>query len=301
MKIERHTTAGDCINAVATVMAESGLYFGHGTDNPGAEAQWLVCAVLTQDGLTGITESTPVTCAQQVRIDTLLKRRVSERLPLAYLLGEAWFAGHCFYVDQRVLVPRSPIAELVRNGFEPLLGSSPATILDLCSGSGCIGIACALAFPDSRVILADLSGEALDVAAINITRFGLEERVTVRQSDLYAAVPEQFDLIVCNPPYVPEAEYRGLAQEYLHEPAMGLVSAQDGLEIPLRILEQSAIHLHEEGILILETGHTWQALDTTLPELAFLWLDFEFGGEGVCALTREQLHKYFQNHSGASV
>ena len=298
MKIELPASTGDCIEQVAAALEDAALFYGHGTDNPGAEAQWLVCAVLTQDGVSGITASTPVDPAQRARIATLLQRRISERRPLAYLLQEAWFAGHCFYVDERVLVPRSPIAELVGNRFEPLLDKPPATILDLCCGSGCIGIACALAFPDSRVVLADLSAQALAVAQVNIDRFALADRVTTRQSDLFAAIPERFDLIVSNPPYVPEAEYRDLPPEYHREPAMGLVSTDAGLGIPLQILAQSAAHLHATGLLVLETGHTWPALDALLPAMPFLWLAFAHGGEGVCALTREQLTRQFPARNG---
>lgn len=293
MKIELPVTTGACIDAVAGALDAADLFYGHGTDNPGAEAQWLVCAVLTQDGVAGITENTPVSPVQQSRIRTLIERRIEDRVPLAYLLREAWFAGDCYYVDERVLVPRSPIAELVANRFQPLLATAPARILDLCCGSGCIGIACALAFPDSQVVLADLSTDALDVAHINIGRFGLAGRVTTCHSDLFQAVDGRFDLIVCNPPYVPIDEFRELPPEYHREPALGLVSEQAGLAIPLAILAGSGLHLNDPGLLVLETGHTWPALDAALPDVPFLWLDFEFGGEGVCALTTAQLQRHF--------
>jgi len=182
---------------------------------------------------------------------------MDERTPLAYLLREAWFAGHCFYVDERVLVPRSPIAELITGGFDTLVARPPARILDLCCGGGCIGIATALALPQAEVVLADLSEQALAVAAENITRFALADRVTCTQSDLFAAIEGRFDLILCNPPYVSDAEYRDLPAEYRHEPVMGLVSADDGLAIPLQVLAQAAHHLAPDGVLVLETGYTW--------------------------------------------
>ena len=269
------------------------LYYGHGTDNALSEAQWLLVAVLTAAGAGQITEQMPIAPDQLAQMEALLARRINERIPLAYLLGEAWFAGHCFYVDDRVLVPRSPIAELVVNRFEPLLANSPDAILDLCCGSGCIGIACALAFPESRVVLADISTDALAVAAVNIERFGLQDRVTTLQSDLYAAIPGRFDLVLSNPPYVPESEYRDLPGEYRQEPAIGLVTAQDGLEIPLRILAESGRHLNPAGTLILETGATWMALADAVPGLPCLWLDFEFGGEGVCLLSAQQLQTHY--------
>ena len=291
MKKPNAGTAAEVVDRVANAFAENALFYGHGTDNPESEAQWLVSAVLMQQGAREIKPATAVTALEQEIIEGLQQRRIREKIPLAYLLQEAWFAGHCFYVDERVLVPRSPIAELISDGFQPLLACEPAAILDLCCGSGCIGIACALAFPDSRVILSDLSPAALEVAEINIRRFGLGDRVTTRESDLFAGIPESFDLIVSNPPYVPEAEYRELPAEYHREPEAGLVCEGEGLAIPMEILGQARLHLEEKGLLILETGHTWQALARVLPELPFLWLDFEYGGEGVCALTAEQLQK----------
>jgi ribosomal protein L3 glutamine methyltransferase len=287
--------AKDCVIQIEQELSSHDLFYGHGTDNSWSEAQWLVTSVLTADGVEKITELTDISPSQKLRIDELLEKRISEKVPLAYLLQEAWFAGYCFYVDERVLVPRSPIAELINHGFEPLLEETPATILDLCCGSGCIGLACALAFPESQVILADISPQALAVAEINIKRFGLEHRVSVRHSDLYQQISEDFDLIVSNPPYVPQDEYLALPDEYHAEPALGLVSEQEGLGIPVQILEKTASHLRDKGLLILETGYTWPDLEKSLPQVPFLWLDFEYGGEGVAAINCAQLRKYFQN------
>jgi ribosomal protein L3 glutamine methyltransferase len=293
VKIDLPSNAGACVDVLAECFGNADLFYGHGTDNAGMEAQWLVTAVLTQDGVTGITENTPISPVQQSRMADLASLRIIERLPLAYLLREAWFAGHCFYVDERVLVPRSPVAELVDCGFEPLLQQPPERILDLCCGSGCIGISCALAFPDSEVVLADLSEDALAVAQINIDQFSLGNRVTPCRSDLYDRVTGTFDLVVCNPPYVPEEEFRELPPEYHREPVMGLISKQAGLDIPLRVLEQTGRHLEDHGLLILETGYNWPALDKALPDVPLLWLEFEHGGEGVCALTAQQLRHHF--------
>lgn len=288
-------TVGDCIDRVEKSLAGSALFYGHGTDNPGSEAQWLVSHVCSGENGGELTVASPVNAGQQARIADLLERRTREKIPLAYLLGEAWFAGEAYFVDERVLVPRSPISELIGNCFEPIIKVAPQQILDLCCGSGCIGIACALAFPESSVVLADVSADALEVAQINIRRFGLESRVNCVQSDLFNATDAVFDLIVCNPPYVSNAEYQALPAEYHHEPELGLVSAREGLAIPLQILAQASSHLSESGLLILETGYTWPALEEALPDLPKLWLDFEFGGEGVCAIHACDLQEYFHN------
>ena len=293
MKNPVPSNAADCVNLVAEELSSHDLFYGHGTDNPGAEAQWLVISVLTAAGIEKITGETRVSEQQLASIHALLKRRIEEKIPMAYLLNEAWFAGECYFVDERVLVPRSPLAELINNRFEPLLNTPPVTILDLCCGSGCIGLASALAFPGSQVMLADISEQALAVAEINIQRFGLGDRVSTCQSDLFDSIDQSFDLIIANPPYVSEAEFQQLPAEYHAEPALGLVSDQEGLDIPLKILAQSADHLGAKGSLILETGYSWPALQQALPSLPFIWLEFEYGGEGVCCLTAEQLH----NHS----
>jgi len=260
------------------------LYYGHGTDNPGSEAEWLVITVLTQQGINDISPGTEISVANQQIIKNRLDRRVEEKIPMAYLLNEAWFAGHCFYVDERVVVPRSPIAELIGRGFEPILSKPPLNILDLCCGCGCIGVACALAFPDSNVVMTDISEQALAVAESNIKRFELEGRVSSLASDLFQSVSGDFDLIVSNPPYVSGIEYQELPSEYHHEPVSGLVCDSEGLDLPLQILAQASEYLNQNGLLILETGYSWQALEAATPEIDKLWLDFDFGGEGVCAV-----------------
>jgi ribosomal protein L3 glutamine methyltransferase len=282
-------TARDVLEQMSEAFDAAELYFGHGTDNAWDEACWLLETTRRRQGLPALTADTPLTESELVDAEALFKARIATRKPLAYLLNEAWFCGLPFYVDERVLVPRSPFAELIDNGFDPLLTNAPRRILDLCTGGGCIGIACALAFPEADVVLSDISAEALEVARINVEKHGLQQRVTLVQSDLFENIEGPFDLIVSNPPYVGIDEYRELPEEYLREPELGLVTDHDGIGIPLRILERAAAFLNPEGLLFLETGATWLLLVEARPELPFLWLEFEHGGEGICALRREEL------------
>lgn len=282
-------TVRECLEWMSAALESAGLFFGHGTDNPWDEACWLLETSLRRQGVAPLVADTLLDDSQLAPVRALLEARITTRKPAAYLLEEAWFCGLPFVVNEQVLVPRSPIAELIENGFEPLLPQPPTRILDLCTGSGCIGIACALAFPEASVVLSDISLEALDVARRNVVLHGVGERVTVVAADLLDGLGGPFDLIVSNPPYVAEDEYRDLPQEYLREPALGLVTGQKGLELPLRILAEAPRALAPGGVLILETGATWPTLAEACPELPFLWLEFEHGGEGVCVLTREQL------------
>lgn len=282
-------TARDVLEQMSEAFDAAELYFGHGTDNAWDEACWLLETALRRQGLQELTADTPLSASDLVAAEKLFNARISTRKPLAYLLKEAWFCGLSFYVDERVLVPRSPFAELIDNRFEPLLTKAPRRILDLCTGGGCIGIACALAFPEAEVVLSDISADALEVARINVEKHGLQQRVQLVQSDLFANIAGTFDLIVSNPPYVGIDEYRELPDEYLREPQLGLVTDADGIGIPLRILDQAAAFLNPEGMLFLETGATWPLLAEARPDLPFLWLEFEHGGEGICALRREQL------------
>lgn len=290
MKLQAGSAQQVLDNMVAAFDAAD-LYFGHGTDNAWDEACWLLETVLRRHGIDSIEADTQLAAADLVDVNALFEARIATRKPLAYLLHEAWFCGLPFYVDERVLVPRSPFAELISEQFEPLLPRTPRRILDLCTGGGCIGIACALAFPEAEVVLADISAEALDVAQVNIAKFELAGRVTTVQSDLFDALQGRFDLIVTNPPYVARDEYENLPDEYHREPALALVTDRNGIGIPLRILEQAAAFLEPEGVLILETGATWPELAAARPDLPFLWLEFAHGGDGVCLLTRAQLAK----------
>ncbi|MNP04597.1 50S ribosomal protein L3 glutamine methyltransferase [compost metagenome] len=219
----------------------------------------------------------------------LLHRRIDERVPTAYLLGEAWFCDMPFVVDERVLVPRSPIGELIQQHFEPWLAAEPARILDLCTGSGCIGIACAHAFPRAEVVLADLSFDALEVANINIERHELGERVYTVQGDGFSGLPGQrFDLIVSNPPYVDAEDFAEMPAEYQHEPELGLACGDDGLDLVRRMLAEAADHLSAQGTLIVEVGNSQVHVEALYPEVDFTWLEFAHGGHGVFLLSAAQ-------------
>lgn len=284
-----------CVETLSLRFEQADLYYGHGTDNPWDEAIYLVFTVLGipfgsgDEAANTAVEQRELSADEEQRVMALADRRIGERLPMAYLLQQAWFAGLPFYVDERVLVPRSPIAELVLQQYQPLLPAPPQRVLDLCTGSGCIGIATALVFPDAEVDLADISAEALAVAQINIDQHGLQGRVHVRQSDLFASLTGPYDLIVSNPPYVSAEEVAELPPEYQREPALGLLSDDDGLAIPLQILRQAPHYLTPHGVLVLELGYSWELLATRYPDLPVIWLEFDSGGEGVLAISRDAL------------
>lgn len=273
----------------------AGLFFGHGTDNAYDEARILVSHVLNLsfDFAPELLDAR-LTAGEREAVLLLLQRRIEERVPAAYLSREAWFAGLSFYVDERVLVPRSPIAELIAQDFEPWLsGVYPQRILDLCSGSGCIGIACAYQFEDASVDLGDISLDALNVADINIARHDLSDQVRTVQSDVFEGLAtERYDLIVGNPPYVDSGDLASMPAEYHREPALGLASGPDGLDITRQILRHAAGHLNADGVLIIEVGNSCVALDKAFPAVPFMWLEFERGGHGVFVMTREQLLEY---------
>ncbi len=285
-------TVRDYLRWIISRFNDAGLYYGHGTDNAQDEAWYLVCGALKLPfDLDGRLLDGRLTEAERQRLEQLVERRISERVPVAYLVGEAWFAGLPFNVDERVLVPRSPLAELIDVGFQPWSGDvEPEHILDLCTGSGCIGIACAFAFPEARVVLSDVSADALAVARSNIERHSLSDRVTALQSDVFAGLEGQcFDLIVSNPPYVNAEDLAGMPAEYQVEPALGLGSGDDGLDITRRILHQAAGHLNEGGLLVVEVGNSGRALDEAFPELPLTWVQFERGGHGVFVISKDDL------------
>jgi len=288
---ELHTLR-DWIRWAASQFEQAELFYGHGTDNALDEAYALVMQALSLSfDMPQSYLGACLTRAEKERIAGLIEQRINTRKPLPYLLNRAWFAGLEFYVDERVLVPRSPISELIEAGFQPWLGNTvPDSVLDLCTGSGCIGLACAHAFPKAQVVAADISEDALAVAQINIDRQGLAERVQALVSDVFDGVPKQtFDLIVSNPPYVSATEWNALPEEYHQEPRLGLEAPDQGLEIVLRILREARQYLSAEGLLIVEVGYSRPALERRLPELPFLWPEFGRGGEGVFILTRSQL------------
>lgn len=273
----------------------AGLYFGHGTDNAIDEAAQLVLGAVHLDpSVLGAVRDCRLTSAERVLVTELIDRRVEERVPVAYLTGRAWFAGLEFIVDREVLIPRSPIAELIEGGFEPWIdGEIVNSVLDLCCGSGCIGIAVAVHLPEVDVDLVDISAGAIDVARRNIERHGVQDRVRCFPSDLFEALQGQaYEVIVANPPYVARAEWEALPREYHNEPSLGLLGGDDGLDLAVRILADAAGHLTDEGILIMEVGNAAVELERRFPEVPFTWIDFERGGEGVLLLTREQLERH---------
>jgi len=282
----------DFIRYGASRFSAAGLTFGHSHDNPIDEATHLVLACLhLPPDLSPAYGAGKLTAQEREQVLALIERRVNERLPVAYLVGETWFAGLKFKSDRRALVPRSPIAELIESGFAPWLDERPVKrALDLCTGSGCIGIAMAEYNPHWQVDIVDISDEALSLARENIVFQHVEGRVEAIKSDLFDGLHgRRYDLIVSNPPYVTEDEYAALPGEYSHEPKLGLTSGADGLDICLRMLDQAADYLSDDGLLIVEVGESEHALAALLPELPFIWIEFKVGAMGVFALDRRDL------------
>jgi len=284
------------IEQLAGRFAQAELCYGHGTDNALDEAAYLVCASLDLDCMDAeLLATRELSEAELTLLEQRVRLRIEEHQPVAYLTGKAWFAGHLFHADARALIPRSPIAELIRNRFQGLLNKAPARILDLCTGGGCIGIAAALEYIDAEVVLADISQDAIDLAAENIALHALQHRVTTVRSDGLEGIQGQFDLILCNPPYVSAEEVAALPAEFKQEPELGLLSGDAGLQLPLHILREAANYLPADGWLIMEVGYSHHLLAQRLDRVPLLWLEFEFGGEGVFALTAQQLRQY-QTH-----
>jgi ribosomal protein L3 glutamine methyltransferase len=280
------------IRTIAGRFEEADLSYGHGTDNALDEAAWLVFATLELSH-----DDAPTVYAVEVD-DTearaafdIAQRRVRERLPLAYLINQAYFAGHEFYVDERVLVPRSPFAELIQARFSPWIEvKAVRSAVDLGTGSGCIAIAIAHAFPDTCVDAVDISADALDVTSINIERHGLTDRVRAVKSDFFSALSgRQYDLIVSNPPYVDRQDMESMPDEFHHEPELGLAAGDDGLESVHKILRDASRFLTDNGILVCEVGNSQPALEAAYPNTAFVWLEFSEGGAGVFLLTKNDL------------
>ena len=280
------------IERISRRFEDAGLCYGHGTDNAPDEAAWLVLSAVGAplDGSFG-DWGRPVAAAQAAEIERLATARIESRQPLAYLLGTAWFAGLEFEVSPSVLVPRSPLAELIRDRFRPWVQpGGERRVLDMCTGSGCIAIATAVSLPAARVDASDISAEALEIARRNVERHGLAERIDLLHSDLFGSLPpRRYDLIVANPPYVPAPSAQCLPAEYRAEPGLGLVSGADGLDAVLSILLDAPRFLGEDGVLICEVGESQERLCAALPRLPFVWLEFEHGGSGVFVLPRAQL------------
>jgi ribosomal protein L3 glutamine methyltransferase len=286
-------TVGDMLRWAVSRFNDAGIYYGHGTDNAWDEAISLVFHALhLPDEIGQQVIHANLTSSEKHKIVELIIRRVRERVPVPYLTHRATFAGLDFYVDERVLVPRSPIAEMIENRFSPWLYNKPVNrVLDLCTGSGCIAVACAYAFEDAEVDALDISNEALEVAQINIETLGVMDRVYPMQSDLFSAIPKgpQYDLIVSNPPYVDAVDLANMPEEYRHEPKLGLASGNDGLDITRRILANAVDYLTETGLLVVEVGNSMIHLIEQFPDVPFTWVTLERGGDGVFVLTRDQL------------
>ncbi|MFO6297138.1 50S ribosomal protein L3 N(5)-glutamine methyltransferase [Rahnella selenatireducens] len=287
---ELHTIQ-DMLRWTVSRLNAANVYYGHGTDNPWDEAVQLVLpSVFLPLDIPEDMHTARLTSSERHRIVERVIRRVNERIPVAYLTNKAWFCDMEFYVDERVLVPRSPIGELISNRFSGILHDKPQHILDMCTGSGCIAIACAYAFPETEVDAVDISADALAVAERNIDTHGIENWVTPIRSDLFRELPPlQYDLIVTNPPYVDEEDMSDLPQEYRHEPVLGLASGSDGLKLTRRILACAPDYLTDDGVLICEVGNSMVHLMDQYPEIPFTWLEFENGGDGVFMLTKQQL------------
>jgi len=290
-------TIGEYIRQVESSLENKELFFGHGTSNALDEAAYIVLTITER--LPVMSEDiyqVVVTESQQKKISKIVDRRIKEKVPAAYLLQEAWFAGLRFYVNEDVLVPRSPFAELIGDLFSPWVDyEKTLSILDLCTGSGCIGIAAAKAFPHAQVDVSDVSEKALVVTKENIKRHDLEGRVIAIKSDLYAGLAgKKYDLIMSNPPYVCIEEVESLPTEYRNEPRLGLDGGESGLDLVHYILAFAPEHLHEQGVIFVEVGSSAETLEEFYPMVPFLWQDFEYGGDGVFMLTKSQLVEYHQ-------
>lgn len=295
-RLQTLLTIGDWIRYAATSLDKAELFFGHGYESAWDEAVQLVLTRLRLPiHLNTHIIHNHLLFNERVELLETIQQRIMTRMPLAYILQEAWFCGLSLYVDQRVLIPRSPIGELIEKQFEPWVDPNEVrTILDIGTGSACMAIAAAMAFPQAMVDAVDINEEALAVAAININRYHLESRVHLYQSDCFSDLNYQrYDIIMSNPPYVSAVELANLPPEYQHEPRTALYADQDGMAIVSNILQQAATHLTEHGILIIEVGHSQEAMLRYFPDLPLVWLEFERGGQGVFLLTAEQLQQQF--------
>lgn len=294
--IKQLLTIRDYMRWAVSRFTQTGIYYGHGTDNAWDEALQLVLHGLHLPPDIGPTIlDAKLTMEERKLLLVLFNTRMTERLPVPYITGTAWFCGLEFKVDERVIIPRSPIGELIEQGYQPWLGEKTAVrVLDLCCGSGCIGIATAHMLPESEVDVVDLSDDALTVAQMNIEAHEMLEQVFPIKSDLFEAIPEgtKYDLIVSNPPYVDQEDLDSMPGEYHHEPRMALEAGDDGLELAHRIIAQAADYLSDDGYLIVEVGNSCIALDRAYPELQLEWIEFARGGLGVFIISREALLAY---------
>ncbi|MCL5273044.1 MAG: 50S ribosomal protein L3 N(5)-glutamine methyltransferase [Gammaproteobacteria bacterium] len=275
---------------------EAQLYYGHGTDNAWDDMRSLILRSLSLPyDIDPVLLNARLTSSERKHLCQQLDKRINQRVPVPYLIKEAYFFDLPFYVDERVLIPRSPIAELIGEQFSPWIEADQVHyVLDLCTGSGCIAIACCYAFPDAQVDAVDISSEALAVAAINREQLGVEEQLHLIESDCFSNVPTvQYDLIVSNPPYVGKEEMQTLPDEYRHEPVLALETSNNGLAIVEKILRNAHAYLSDHGILVVEVGNSEEVLCDAYPNVPFTWLEMSHGGHGVFLLTKQQLNDYF--------
>ena len=292
----------ELIDDAARQLTEAGVSYGHGTTNAFDEAAWLVLWRLglpldtPLDGPESAAEL-PVQAAQCEQVAALLSERIGTRKPAAYLTREAWLQGVPFYVDERAIVPRSLIGELLAHpelggGIDPWLGAHTARVLDLCTGNGSLAVLAAMVYPDVTVDAADISADALAVARINVDRHALQDRIRLIESDSLASVPDRYDLILCNPPYVTAGSMAALPAEYQAEPSLALAGGADGMDFVRQLLREVPAHLQPEGVLVLEIGNERTHFESAFPALEAVWLDTSAGDDQVLLLTRDALHAW---------
>ncbi|WP_028388297.1 50S ribosomal protein L3 N(5)-glutamine methyltransferase [Legionella fairfieldensis] len=289
-------TIVDFLRFGLTEAQKANLYYGHGTDNAWDDMLALILGSLSLPlELDPLFLQSRLTDFEKQQLASRLSQRILERIPVPYITNQAYFCELPFYVDERVLIPRSPFAELIKQQFSPWLEANKVErVLDLCTGSGCIAIACSYAFPEALIDAVDISPAALEVAAMNRERHGLQDLLTLIESDCWDKVPKvRYDLIVSNPPYVGREEMQTLPAEYHHEPVLALETGNNGLALVEKILAKAADYLTEQGLLVVEVGNSEDALIEAYPDVPFMWLDFENGGQGVFLLTFEQLKTHF--------
>lgn len=289
---QKFITVAEALTWAEKAFTDAELYYGHGTDNAWDDGVALMIYALNlAPDVSDEVLTRSLNAQESEQLDHLFQQRISQRVPSAYLTKQTWFCGLPMYVDERVIIPRSPIGELIVNRFSPWIKEERVQhVLDLCCGSACIAIACAYAFADANIDAVELSEDALAVAALNVEQHELQEQVHLIQSDLFTNLsPKQYDIIVSNPPYVDAQDIASMPSEYHHEPAMALASGNDGLDLTRKILAQASNWLTDDGILVVEVGNSAEALEKAYPNLPITWLEFELGGEGVFLLTKSQL------------
>jgi len=289
-------TLEQAIRSTAAAFEAEQLNYGHGTDNPLDEASWLIMHALQLPVDQAPDYSQTIAEPQRLHCNELIHRRINERVPVAYLTGSAWFAGHEFYCDERALVPRSPLAEFINNDFfglfnaeKAVIATPPSRVLDLCTGGGCIGISCALALPDATVVCSDVSPEALALARTNVEKHQLSDRVTLIESDLFQQIDGEFDLIISNPPYVDASDIASMPKEFHAEPLLGLAAGRDGLDLVRIMMQEASSHLTDRGWLVVEVGNSEPAMEAAYADIGLSWLEFSQGGQGVFALPASAL------------